>query len=233
MDQLGAIVDGISAWMTGLASSPFLFPALFLLTVGDAFLVILPSETVVVALGAISAATGSPPIVPLLAVAAVAAMTGDVLCFLIGRAVGVSRFRWMRGPRVSGAIARAGRALHRRAAVAILTARYIPFARIAVNLAAGASGLPMRRYLPLTAIAGVAWALYNVGVGAFFGGILPGKPFVAVLVSVVVAVTVGLVIDRLGAVADRRVTRRSSAAPAASTIVPAQPPADPPSPGSV
>lgn len=201
------MVAGITSWMTDLAGSPLLFPALFLLTVGDAFLVILPSETVVVALGAISVATGAPPIVPLLLVAAVAAMTGDVLCFLIGRFVGVSRFRWMRGPRVSGAIERAGQALHRRAAVAILTARYIPFARIAVNLAAGASGLPMRRYLPLTAMAGVAWALYNVGIGALFGGILPGQPIVAVLVSVAVAVTVGLVIDRIGAVADRRRAR--------------------------
>lgn len=201
------MVAGITSWMTDLAGSPLLFPALFLLTVGDAFLVILPSETVVVALGAISVATGAPPIVPLLLVAAVAAMTGDVLCFLIGRFVGVSRFRWMRGPRVSGAIERAGQALHRRAAVAILTARYIPFARIAVNLAAGASGLPMRRYLPLTAMAGVAWALYNVGIGALFGGILPGQPIVAVLVSVAVAVTVGLVIDRIGAAADRRRAR--------------------------
>ncbi|MFZ4895982.1 DedA family protein [Plantibacter sp. Mn2098] len=207
MDQIGDMVAGITSWMTDLAGSPLLFPALFLLTVGDAFLVILPSETVVVALGAISVATGAPPIVPLLLVAAVAAMTGDVLCFLIGRFVGVSRFRWMRGPRVSGAIERAGQALHRRAAVAILTARYIPFARIAVNLAAGASGLPMRRYLPLTAMAGVAWALYNVGIGALFGGILPGQPIVAVLVSVAVAVTVGLVIDRIGAAADRRRAR--------------------------
>ena len=45
--------------MLDLASSPWLYPLVFALVVGDAFLVVLPSETVVVALGALAGATGS------------------------------------------------------------------------------------------------------------------------------------------------------------------------------
>src|SRR6218665_1011228 len=49
-------------WANDLAASPWLLPALFALVVGDAFLVILPSETAVVALGALFATTGSEPL---------------------------------------------------------------------------------------------------------------------------------------------------------------------------
>jgi membrane protein DedA with SNARE-associated domain len=77
----------------------------------------------------------------------------------------------------------------------IFTARYIPFARIAVNLSAGASGLSYRRFVPLAAAAGAGWALYNCVIGMFFGTLLADVPVVAIVVSVVVAVIVGIVTD--------------------------------------
>ena len=137
--------------MLDLASSPWLYPLVFALVVGDAFLVVLPSETVVVALGALAGATGTPWPAVLVPVAAVGAVTGDLLCFLIGRRVGLDRWAWQRRGRVAAALGRAQRTVERRTAVLIFTARYIPFARIAVNLSAGASGIPLGRFLPLSA----------------------------------------------------------------------------------
>ena len=64
--------------MLDLASSPWLYPLVFALVVGDAFLVVLPSETVVVALGALAGATGTPWPAVLVPVAAVGAVTGDL-----------------------------------------------------------------------------------------------------------------------------------------------------------
>ena len=140
------------AWMTrGSRASPprrGSIPVLFALVVGDAFLVVLPSETAVVALGALSAATGSPPWWLIIPVAAAGAVIGDALCYLIGRRVGLDRWRWQREGRTGAAIERVRIALHRRTAVLVFTARYVPFARIAVNLAAGAGRVPLRRYLP-------------------------------------------------------------------------------------
>ena len=81
-------------WVQALVVSPWLLPALYLLVVGDAFLVVLPSETLVVALGALWGATGNPPVWALIAVAALGAMTGDALCFAIGRRAGTDRWRW-------------------------------------------------------------------------------------------------------------------------------------------
>ncbi len=194
------------AWLAALAASPWLLPVLFLLVVGDAFLVVLPSETLVVALGALWGATGSPPLTAVIPVAAVGAVIGDLLCFLIGRRMGLRRFEGGTS-RLARAISRARATVLRRPASLVFTARYIPFARIAVNLAAGASGLPLRRFAPLSAAAGTAWACYNTAVGALFGTVLAGLPLLAVVVSVVVAICLGLLVDAVVARIARRAER--------------------------
>jgi membrane protein DedA with SNARE-associated domain len=194
-----------------VAASPWLYPVLYLLVVGDAFLVVLPSETFVVALGVLSAATGQPPLWAVIPVAAFGALTGDLLCFRIGRSVGLDRWRWQRSPRIARAIERARVGVHRRPAALILTARYIPFARIAVNLAAGATALPVRVFLPLAAVAGTAWAVYNSVIGAVVGRLVP-NPVIAVAISVVVALVVGATVDAVGGRLSRRASARSTAA---------------------
>jgi membrane protein DedA with SNARE-associated domain len=185
----------VDALIDALAGSPWLYPAVFLLVVGDAFLVVLPSETVVVALGALAGATGQPLLAVLIPVAAVGAVVGDGLCYLIGRRVGIDRWAWQRRGRIAAALARTRATVLKRPAVLIFTARYIPFARIAVNLSAGASGLPWRRFLPLSVAAGTGWALYNTGVGLLFGRALPDQPILAIVLSVLVAIALGVLVD--------------------------------------
>ncbi|GAA1845127.1 DedA family protein [Agromyces salentinus] len=200
--------------LDALAASPWVLPVLFAFVVGDAFLVVLPSETLVVALGALSASTGSPALWLVVPVAAAGAVLGDVLCYLIGRRVGLDRWRWQRGPRVRRALERASVGVHRRTAVLVFTARYVPFARIAVNLAAGAGRVPLRRYLPLSFAAGIAWACYNVAIGALVGAALGDRPLLATLVSIPVAIVLGLGVDRLVAALDARGARRTAESPA-------------------
>ena len=186
----------IEAWIAALVGSPWLYPVVFALVVGDAFLVVLPSETVVVALGALAGATGSPLLAVLIPVAALGAVVGDSLCYLdraadrirpvgAGSAAGGSARRW----------SRARKTVLSRPAVLIFTARYIPFARIAVNLSAGAAGLPYGRYLPLSAAAGTGWALYNTGIGLLFGTAMSDQPVLAVVISVLVAIALGVTVD--------------------------------------
>ena len=199
-----------NAWILAFVNSPWLFAILFLLVVADAFLVILPSETAVVALAALAGATGSPPLAILIPVAAIGAIVGDSSCFGIGRAAGHNRWRWQSRGRLGAALARARATVLARPASLIFTARYIPFARIAVNLSAGAVGLPYRRFLPLSIAAGIGWALYNTAVGLFFGRLLGPTPVLAVLVSVAVAIGLGVTIDLIVG----RVSRAASALPA-------------------
>ena len=193
-----------------LSASPWIYAVVFLLTVLDAFLIVVPSETVVVALGALSLSTGAPQLGLLIPVAAVAAMIGDSLTFWLGRAVGLERFRWMRRPRVVRLVRWAGRSLDERAAAVLLTARFVPFGRVAVNLTAGACGFRYPRFLGLTAVAGVCWASYNAVVGALFGAWFDGNPVLAVAVSVAVALALGVLVDRAGArITAARVSRRA------------------------
>jgi membrane protein DedA with SNARE-associated domain len=201
---MDAIVDAALA----AAGTPWIYVAVFALTLLDALLVIVPSETLVVALGALALSTGTPSVWLLVPVAAVAAVAGDSLTFWLGRTVGLERFTWTRRPRVAGVLRWASTALERRAAVVLLTARFVPFGRMAVNLTAGSTGFPYRRFLPLTAVAGTCWAVYNVVIGAFFGRWFEGNPVLAVAVSIVVAVGAGLLLDRLsGLIARVRATK--------------------------
>jgi membrane protein DedA with SNARE-associated domain len=128
-------------------------------------------------------------------VAAVAAVTGDAACYLVGRTVGLERWRWMRTPRVRTAFAWARARLERRAALVLFTARFIPFARLAVNLSAGATGVTAPRFLAIAGLAALAWSAYQALIGAAMAAILPGGPVVAVVASVALAVGIGLAID--------------------------------------
>ncbi|MER3389292.1 MAG: VTT domain-containing protein [Microcella sp.] len=188
-------MDALTEWVVAAAASPWALPVTALLTVADAFLVVVPSETVVVALGSLAVSEGVPNPFLLILVAALAAVVGDSLTFLLGSRLGAPLLARVRQPRVRAVFAWAGENLHRRAALVIFVARYIPFGRVAVNLVAGATGFPYRRYLPLSLLACSAWAVYNVGVGAAFGAWLGDSPVIAVAVSIAVAVAVGLAID--------------------------------------
>ncbi len=200
----------MDAWLAQAATSPWLPVVLYGLVVADAFLVVLPSETFVVALGALAMSTGSPSLALVIPIAAIGALTGDSLCYLVGSRLGTDR-AWMRGPRISAAIARARSAINSRPATLIVTARYIPFARIAVNLTAGATGFPLRRYLPVAAAAGLGWAVYNSVIGALFGVWLGRWPLLAIVVAVVVAILTGLCIDAIVQWRARRSAARARA----------------------
>lgn len=166
-----------------------------LLVVGDAFFVVVPGEVAVTALGALAVSHGSPALWAVILCAAVAATIGDLCCYLIGRYVRTERWRWMRAPRVQRALGWAGRRLDSGTATVLFTARFVPFARLAINLVAGASRIHPPRYLALAALAATAWAVYQAAVGAAVASIAPGGPLVAVPVSIGVAVAIGVLID--------------------------------------
>ncbi|PQZ61287.1 hypothetical protein CQ040_00580 [Microbacterium sp. MYb54] len=181
--------------LTESLTSPWSLVLMSVLVVGDAFFVVVPGEVAVTALGALSVTSGSPPLWAVVACAAAAATVGDACCYLIGRLVGTERWRWMRTPRVQQALGWARNRLDGGMATVLFTARFVPFARLAINLVAGASRIHPPRYLALVAIAATGWALYQAAVGATVAAILPGGPLVAVPVSILLAVGLGVLID--------------------------------------
>lgn len=185
----------ITALLEAVAEGPWTLAIMFALVLLDAVIVVVPGEIAVSALGALAVSSGSPPLPAVIGVAALAAFTGDALCYVVGRRIGLQRWRWMRARRVRTALEWASRRLERGTATVVFTARFVPFARLAVNLTAGASRLSAPRYLAVCAVAATAWAGYQAVVGAAVGALLPDAPLVAVVVSVAVALLLGVGID--------------------------------------
>lgn len=177
------------------ATGPWSLVVMSLLVLGDAFFVVVPGEIAVTALGALALSTGAPPLWAVIACAALAAASGDLLCYAIGRSVGLERWRWMRARRVQDALRWARRRLDSGTAVVLFTARFIPFARLAINLVAGATRISLPRYVGLVALAATGWAAYQAAIGAVVAAIIPGGPVVAIIVSIVIAVAIGALID--------------------------------------
>lgn len=190
-------IDAVNSFIEANAATPWALVVLFVLTVVDSTLPPLPSESVLIALAAFGASTGSPVLIVLAAVAALGAWSGDNLAYTLARHSPLRRLRDTRRPRLRSAFGFAAHELDRRGGLFILVGRYIPVGRVAVNLTAGASQFPRRRFLGLTALAGITWAVYSVGIGALAGAWLEDNPLLGAAAGVVVAVLIGAVIDRV------------------------------------
>jgi membrane protein DedA with SNARE-associated domain len=198
-------VDVINHLILSLAGSPWVLAIVLLLVIVDGFFPPVPSESVLVALAAVGVATGLPNPWLILVVAAFGSFLGDNIAFLIGRGVGLDRFRWARGPRVSALREKARGALERTPTVAILTARFVPVGRVVVNILAGASGFSRRRrFVALTAVSGVAWAAYSILIGIVAGAWIRDNPLLGIGIAVGIALVVGAAVDAVGRGLSRR-----------------------------
>ncbi|WP_392508703.1 DedA family protein [Naumannella halotolerans] len=209
--DLASLMDQITAAVESVAGTLWVYLAIFGFTTIDGFFPPVPSESLVVSLAALSMSSGEPSLALLFLAAAGGAMAGDNIAFQIGHAVHPSDDRgpvWLRGPRMQRTFAWARRALDRRGAMMILVARHIPGCRVAVNMMAGATGYPRRRFVALTLVAAVLWAAYGIGIGAVAGHWIKDEPLLAAALAVAVAIVLGVVVDRIFAVVQRRRGRR-------------------------
>lgn len=206
-------MEAVQDFVLSTIASPAIYLLLFALVVIDGFFPPVPSETVVVAAAAIGAATGSPNPLIIGLIAAVGATIGDTIAFLIGRSIGVDRFAWMRRPRVVRALEWARHGLDRRATFLILTARYVPVGRIAVNMTAGATGFPPRRFVPLALLAGACWSAYSIGIGLLAGHWAHEHPLIGAGIGIVVAISLGFIVEAATSLMARR-RRMRQATPA-------------------
>ena len=197
----------MDAWLLSLAASPLVYLGMFLFAVIDGFFPPLPSEAAALGLAALSVATGEPNLSLILLVAAAGAFTGDQIAYAIGQRLDVRRLPLLRRGRGRKTVDWAERALIHRGPSFILAARFIPVARVAVNMTAGAVGYPRRRFLWLAATGSVMWVTYSAVIGIGAGAWFKGHPLGAVTVGVIGGLLIGVVLDwvlnRLQTPADR------------------------------
>lgn len=197
-------------WILALAASPLVYVGLYLFAAIDGFFPPIPSESLVIALAALSVSGGQPNLALILIVAAAGAFTGDQIAYAIGDHVDVRGLRVLRGRRGQRTLDWAERAITHRGPSFILAARYVPVGRVAVNMTAGALGYPRRRFVPLTAVAGSTWSVYSVAIGLGAGIWFTEHPALAIGAGVVGGVVIGIVVDwSLGRI-QRRKDRRAA-----------------------
>ncbi|OCC09842.1 hypothetical protein A3Q37_04431 [Streptomyces sp. PTY087I2] len=187
-----------------LTSSPWIYVVVAVSVLLDVFLPLLPSGVLVIT-AATAAAAGSttvsgagggtagevPSLVVLILCAATASVLGDLVAY---------RLAWRGGDRLDRAIARSrrlttaqerlGAALSRGGGALVVIARFAPAGRSVVSLGAGAAHRRKRDFLPWSALAGLAWAGYSVGLG-YFGGRWLGSTWFGTAVSVLALFVAG------------------------------------------
>lgn len=188
--------EAIIELVEGAMASFWVLPALFAVAAIDAFFPVVPSESLVVTAGVFAAAGGEPDLALVIVAAALGAFVGDHTSYFLGRRGGA---RLMRGggsgSRRAAGFAWASWTLAERGGTILLVCRYIPGARTAVTLTAGAVRHPLRSFSFFDAIAAGSWATYSALVGYVGGAAFEEEPIKGVALGLGLAVTVAAAVE--------------------------------------
>ena len=189
---------------------------MYLFAVIDGVFPPIPSESLAIALAALSASTGQPNLALIIASAATGAFTGDQIAYTIGKRLDVRRIPFIRGPRGQKALNWAGRSLELRGGIGHPRRTLHPgrAGRREHDRWCGAVRYPRRRFVGFDAIASLTWALYSAAIGIGAGEWFKGHPLGAVLVGLAGGMLIGLVLDWTL----RRLARRRNQAGDPATI---------------
>jgi len=187
--------EAITELVEGAMGSPWVYLALCAFAAIDAFFPVVPSESLVVTAG-VFAATGEPNVFAVIGVSALGAFAGDHISYLIGRTAGGRALRDPRpGSRKAAALERGGRLLADRGGTILLVCRYIPGARTAITLTAGAVRYPLRSFSLFDGAAALSWGAYSTLIGFLGGAAFEEEPLKGLALGLGLALTVTLVVE--------------------------------------
>jgi membrane-associated protein len=172
---------------------------------------VLPGEAAVV-LGGVLASRGHLSLAILIPVVVVAAVTGPMVSYEIGRRLGGRLFGSRALARLPGAVERTRTALRDRGGAAVFGGRFVAILRALMPAAAGAVGTPYRVFTVYNLVSGVLW-----GVGYCLLGYLAGAAYAVVERRVGTGLAIAVVVAvlaALGVVALRRHRRAAIQSPA-------------------
>jgi membrane protein DedA with SNARE-associated domain len=202
-------VLGVLGSVTG---SPWIYGLIVISVLLDVFLPVLPSGVLVVGAAAAVAGTTAadatnlpsharraaesahlPEMLVMVFCAATASVLGDLAAY---------RLAWRGGDRFDRAISRSrrlsraqqrlGQSLTGGGGALVVLARFAPAGRSLVTLTAGVAHRRAKEFVPWSALAGLTWAAYSVGLG-YFGGQWLGAPWHGTLISLLALFSAGSV----------------------------------------
>jgi membrane protein DedA with SNARE-associated domain len=171
----------------------------------DAVIPVLPSESVIIALGVATAGSADPRIALLVACSALGAFLGDNLSYLLGRRFGPwAERRFFRGEKGARRRAWAERSLQRFGMQLIVVCRFVPGGRTAVTLCCGIVGYPRRRFVVATAVAALIWAGYSFFIGRLGGKAFEDAPWAGFAAAFGIAIAVSGLVELIRRIVSRR-----------------------------
>lgn len=187
---------------------------------------VIPGETAAV-LGGVLASRGRVSLPLMTAVVVVAAVTGPLVGYEIGRHLGGRLLGARRMRRVAAGVDRAEAVLRRRGGLAVLLGRFVAVLRALMPAVAGTTRMRYRTFLFYDVLGGLIW-----GVGYCLLGYLAGSAYAVIERAVGTGVAIAVAVVVLGAVAFWVVRRHRREAAELVTEDPALPdPAGPERPG--
>ncbi len=193
-------------WVSGAWWS---YPVIFSVAMLDAFLPIVPSETVAIT-GGVLAGSGDLSLPLVILFAATGAIVGDNISYGLGTWLGEHTVkRVFKGEKSRKAFEWAERQLETRGTYLIVIARFIPGGRTAVTFSAGyVHSFRWRSFIVADVVAGVIWGTYTALLGYIGGKSFEDHPTLALLVAFAAAITVTVAIEGVRHLRERRRTPR-------------------------
>lgn len=214
--------------LESLLGTPWIYALIALSVLLDVFLPVLPSGVLVIAAATAVAGTTAaesahlphlPQLLALMLCAASASVLGDLLVYRMAwRGRGRLHRALARSRRLTAAQERLGHALSRGGGGLVILARFAPAGRSVVSLTAGAAHRRAKDFVPWSALAGLTWATYSVGLG-WFGSRWLDATWLGAAVSMLALFAAG----SLAACVIRRTPAKAASVPAPATE-PAVPP---------
>jgi membrane protein DedA with SNARE-associated domain len=173
------------------------YPALVLLVGGESLGLILPGETAILAAGVL-ARDGHLEIALVISIAAIAAIVGDNIGYLLGRRGARQLLLVRRGPlrEYRARIVRDGeRFFERYGGRSVFLARWVVVARMTAPWLAGASRMPMRSFFVWNALGGITWAA-SVALAGYVLGAAASAIFASTTVIVLVLLAALIFLSR-------------------------------------
>ena len=196
-DWLIHLSQHLESGILELVASWWIYPSVFAVSLVDAVIPVVPSESVIIGAASAWQSVGQP-ILPLLFLAGAAgAWCGDQTAYFIGTKVDVRRISFFRRPRVLATLDWAEHSLQHRGTLYIIAARFIPMGRVAVNLSAGALHFPHRRFMAVDAVGTAIWSAWAILIGTAAASLLGDNLLLSIAVGITGGIVLGVLVDRV------------------------------------
>lgn len=211
VDWVLSLTGQVEDWIMVVADAWWIYLVVYGFAAFDGFFPTVPSESTIVSLSSLWSSSGRPYIILIGLGAWMGAWTGDNIGYWLGNKIGWERFKFLREGKGRKAVEAAEHGLQQRALLFLMTARYIPFGRTAVNLVAGAVHYPHGKFWPRSLLSTFVWAVYSCAIGAVAGAWFGEHHLLAITVALVAAVVLALIVERVINAFHRLLDRRAAA----------------------